>query len=48
MEYEQQDFKVEHQEKTIESWLEANPDSIVEDGALMHRASGHREPWCIH
>jgi hypothetical protein len=34
-EYKEQKFKTEHSEKTLESWLESNPDSIVEDGALF-------------
>jgi hypothetical protein len=34
-EYKEQIFKTEHSETTLESWLESNPDSIVEDGALL-------------
>lgn len=35
MEYKEADFKGEHREKTLESWLEQNPDTIVEDGMLL-------------
>jgi len=34
-EYGEQSFKSEHDERTLESWLEKNPESIVEDGALL-------------
>lgn len=34
-EYKEESFKSEHQEKTLETWLEKNPESIVEDGALL-------------
>jgi len=34
-EYKEQAFKDEHKEQTMEVWLEKNPDSIVEDGALL-------------
>jgi hypothetical protein len=34
-EYKEADFKGEHREKTLESWLEQNPDAIVEDGMLL-------------
>ena len=26
---------MEHREKTIESWLESNPDCILEDGKVL-------------
>lgn len=35
VEYEEQDFKGEHREQTLEKWLESNPDAIVEDGQLL-------------
>ena len=35
MEYKEHDFKGEHREETLESWLESNPESIVEDGKLL-------------
>ena len=35
IEYTEHDFKGEHREQTLESWLESNPDSIVEDGTLL-------------
>jgi hypothetical protein len=34
-EYKEQIFKNTHNEKMLESWLEKNPESIIEDGALM-------------
>jgi len=34
-EYKEQDFGDEHHEQTLESWLEGNPDSIIEDGTLL-------------
>lgn len=34
-EYKEQDFRDEHREQTLESWLESNPDSIIEDGSLL-------------
>ena len=34
-EYEEVEFKGEHSEQTMESWLESNPDCIVEDGGLL-------------
>lgn len=34
-EYKEQPFKKEHEEQILESWLEKNPGSIVEDGALL-------------
>ena len=34
-EYAQQDFKSEHQEKTLEDWLTANPASILQDERLL-------------
>lgn len=34
-EYKEQAFKIEHSEETLESWLDANPDAIVEDGPLL-------------
>lgn len=33
--YAQQDFKVEHQEKVLEDWLAANPDSILHAERLL-------------
>lgn len=33
-EYVATDFSDEHSERILEDWLERNPDSIVEDGAL--------------
>jgi hypothetical protein len=38
-EYKEQVFKSNHIEQTLESWLESNPDSIVEDGALISSTS---------
>lgn len=35
IEYTEHDFKGEHREQTLESWLESNPDSIIEDGTLL-------------
>ncbi len=35
VEYEEQDFRAEYTEYILESWLENNPDSIVEDGKLL-------------
>lgn len=35
VEYQEQVFKDEHHEEAIETWLETNPDSIVEDGKLL-------------
>jgi len=35
IEYREHDFKGEHREQTLESWLEGNPDSIIEDGSLL-------------
>ena len=34
-EYMPQRFMSEHREKTIEAWLEQNPESIIEDGGLL-------------
>ncbi len=34
-EYIQTPFQVQHEEAMLESWLEANPDGIVEDGKLL-------------
>ncbi len=34
-EYVQTPFKVEHEEKLLEEWLESNPDGILEDGKLL-------------
>jgi hypothetical protein len=34
-EYKQTPFELEHQEKVLEEWLEANPKEIVEHGSLM-------------
>ena len=34
-EFKALDFSGEHRETTLESWLESNPDSIVEDGRLL-------------
>jgi hypothetical protein len=34
-EYKEEPFRIEHNEKTLESWLEKNPESIVEDSALL-------------
>jgi len=34
-EYKEHEFSGEHREQTLESWLESNPDSIVEDGTLL-------------
>ena len=34
-EYKEQDFKDEHTEETLESWIERNPDAIIEDGKLL-------------
>jgi hypothetical protein len=34
VEYKRKKFNDEHREETLESWLESNPDSIVEDGKL--------------
>jgi hypothetical protein len=34
IEYKKKEFDEEHRERTLESWLESNPDSIVEDGRL--------------
>jgi len=34
-EYKEQVFKTEHNEKMLESWLENNSESIIEDGALL-------------
>lgn len=34
-EYKKQPYKSEHEEQTLESWLEKNSESIVEDGALL-------------
>ena len=40
-EYDHVPFEVEHEEKTLEDWLESNPDGILEDsGVLTNRASG--------
>jgi hypothetical protein len=35
VEYREQDFTAEHQERVLHSWLEKNPDSVVEDGKLL-------------
>jgi hypothetical protein len=34
-EYVQTPFQVQHEEAILESWLEGNPDGIVEDGKLL-------------
>jgi hypothetical protein len=34
-EYVQTPFQVQHEEAILESWLESNPDGIVEDGKLL-------------
>jgi len=34
-EYEEAEFGAEYREQTMESWLEDNPDCIVEDGSLL-------------
>ena len=34
-EYAQQDFKIEHQERILESWLEANPAAILHGEQLL-------------
>ena len=34
-EYVQTPFQVQHDEAILESWLESNPDGIVEDGKLL-------------
>jgi hypothetical protein len=34
-EFKEEPFKSEHNEKTLESWLEKNPESIVEDSSLL-------------
>jgi len=34
-EYREKVFKTEHNEKLLESWMEENPESIIEDGALL-------------
>jgi hypothetical protein len=34
-EYKKQSFKSEHEEQTLEAWLEKNSESIVEDSALL-------------
>jgi len=35
VEFAEEDFKDEHEEQVMESWLENNQDSIVEDGRLL-------------
>ena len=34
-EFKEEAFKTEHTEETLESWLEQNSESIVEDSALL-------------
>jgi hypothetical protein len=34
-EYKEKEFKQDHYEETLESWLESNPDSVLEDGKIM-------------
>ncbi len=34
-EYVQVPFEAQHEERTLESWLEANPDGIIEDSRLL-------------
>lgn len=34
-EYKEQAFKRKHSEETLESWLDSNPDAIIEDGTLL-------------
>lgn len=34
-EYRQTPFQVDHEERVLETWLEVNPDGIVEDGSLL-------------
>jgi hypothetical protein len=35
IEYKSQRFMIEHREEIIETWLEQNPDCIVDDGGLL-------------